>query len=236
MNERFSPMQRKILITCVVVYTTAYAGRMNLSAALNGIAQDLSLSMTQAGFLQTMFAIVYACGQLVNGSVVDHFNPAKYMLVGITGTAVCNLAMGFGKTYPVLIAIWSLNAVFQSMMWTPIIRLLAMHFPQRKIRERASRTVALTLVLGHLFSWAVSGFVSGRAGWRYSFMIPSYAAFVVSIAAMFALRGVGGSGSVSAEQKADQVQNRDSTWSIFQRRDFSSCWAPACVMDLSGMA
>ena len=221
MNEKFSPVQRKILITCVVVYTTAYAGRMNLSAALNGIAQDLSLSMARAGLLQTMFAVIYACGQLMNGTIVDHLNPAKYMLVGITGTAVCNMAMGFGKTYPALMAIWSLNAIFQSMMWTPIIRLLAMYFPVRRVRERANRAVALTLIVGHFASWAVSGFVSGRTGWRYSFMIPACAAFVVAAAAMFALRGVGNeTGNATEKQKAESIKSTDSTLHVFSATGF----------------
>lgn len=220
MNEQFSPLQRRILLTCILVYTTAYAGRMNLSAALTGIAQDLSLSMARAGALQTVFAIVYACGQLVNGTVVDHLNPAKYMLVGITGTAMCNLAMGFGKTYPALIAIWSLNAVFQSMMWTPIMRLLAMYFPERKTRERANEAVALTLIVGHFASWAVSGFVSGRTGWRYSFVIPACAAFVVAMAAMFALRGIGNTGSAAHSRRSEQVQSGDSTLRILSATGF----------------
>lgn len=210
MDEKFNSMQKRILLTCVVVYTTAYAGRMNLSAALSGIAEDFSLSMARAGFLQTLFAIIYACGQLVNGTVVDHLNPAKYMLVGITGTAVCNMAMGFGKTYAALMTIWSLNAVFQSMMWTPIIRMLAMYFPVRRTRERANRTVALSLVIGHFASWAVSGFVSSRTGWRYSFMIPACAAFIVAFVAAFALRGIGEEKGQTQKQEIEKIQTGDS--------------------------
>ena len=220
MDGKFNAMQKRILLTCVVVYTTAYAGRMNLSAALTGIAEEMSLSMARAGFLQTVFAIVYACGQLVNGTVVDHLNPAKYMLVGITGTAACNMAMGFGKTYSALIVIWSLNAVFQSMMWTPIMRMLAMYFPVKRTRERANETVALTLIVGHFASWAVSGFVSGSAGWRYSFIIPACAAFVVSIAAAFALRGVGSAKGAVQKEKSMQIETKDSTLRILSATGF----------------
>lgn len=210
MDVKFNSMQKRILLTCIVVYTTAYAGRMNLSAALSSIAGEMSLSMARAGFLQTVFALVYATGQLVNGTVVDHVNPAKYMLVGITGTAVCNLAMGFGQTYTALLIIWALNAVFQSMMWTPIMRMLAMNFPVRRTRERASETVALSLVIGHLASWAVSGFVSGRTGWRYSFIIPACAAFVVAAGAAFALRDVGTIKGESQAQQTKEIQTGDS--------------------------
>ena len=219
-DEKFSSMQKKILLTCIVVYTTAYAGRMNLSAALSSIAGEMSLSMMRAGFLQTVFAVVYACGQLVNGSIVDHLNPAKYMLVGITGTAVCNLAMGFGNSYAALLVIWALNAVFQSMMWTPIMRMLAMHFPVRRTRERASETVALSLVIGHLASWAISGFVSGRTGWRYSFIIPACAAFVVAAGAAFALRDVGTIKGESLGQQTKEIQTKDPLLRTFAATGF----------------
>ena len=219
-DEKFSSMQKKILLTCIVVYTTAYAGRMNLSAALSSIAGEMSLSMMRAGFLQTVFAVVYACGQLVNGSIVDHLNPAKYMLVGITGTAVCNLAMGFGNSYAAMLVIWALNAVFQSMMWTPIMRMLAMHFPVRRTRERASETVALSLVIGHLASWAISGFVSGRTGWRYSFIIPACAAFVVAAGAAFALRDVGTIKGESLGQQTKEIQTGDPLLRTFAATGF----------------
>lgn len=220
MDRKFSALQRRILLTCVLVYTTAYAGRMNLSAALHGIASDLSLSMARAGFLQTVFAIIYAAGQMVNGTIVDHLNPAKYMLVGIAGTAACNMAMGFGKTYSALLAIWSLNAVFQSMMWTPIMRLLAMYFPERRIRERANEVVALTLIVGHLISWAISGFVSGNAGWRYSFVIPACAAFVVAASASFALRGIGTVPREKSVQSVAQHAAGDSILRVFSSTGF----------------
>jgi len=110
--------------------------------------------------------------------------------------------------------------VFQSMMWTPIMRLLAMYFPKKRMRERANEVVALTLIVGHFASWAVSGFVSGRAGWRYSFIIPACAAFAVSIAAAFALRGVGSAKGASQKQQEAQIQTSDSTLRILSATGF----------------
>lgn len=219
MERKFSSFQRRILLTCVLVYTAAYAGRLNLSAALPGITEDLSLSMTRAGFLQTVFAVIYAMGQLVNGTVVDHLNPAKYMLVGLAGTAACNMLMGFAGSYPALVAIWSLNAAFQSMMWTPIMRLLAMYFPEIKTRERANEIVALTLIVGHFISWAVSGLVSGSAGWRFSFIIPATVALMIFCGAVFALRGIGNERK-KKQECADKNRTGDSTFRVFVATGF----------------
>lgn len=173
MKVSFSAQQRRVLTMCVVMYTAAYVCRLNLSAALSSVMQDLHLNMAQGGMLQTLFAAIYAAGQFVNGSIVDRVNPAKYMLLGLAGSAACNFAMGFCASYPALLAVWSINAAFQSMLWTPVMRLLALYFHQERLRERANEIIALMLIVGHFLAWAIAGFVSAAASWRLSFIVPA---------------------------------------------------------------
>ena len=95
MKPIFSAQQKRVLTMCVVMYTAAYVCRLNLSAALSSMLPALGLSMARGGMLQTLFAAIYAAGQFVNGSIVDRVNPAKYMLLGLAGSAACNLAMDY---------------------------------------------------------------------------------------------------------------------------------------------
>ena len=179
MKSGFSAQQRRVLILCVTMYTAAYVCRLNLSAALSSMMQDLQLTMAQGGMLQTLFAAIYATGQFVNGSIVDRVNPAKHMLLGLAGSAACNFAMGFCPAYPALLAVWSLNAAFQSMLWTPVMRLVALYFCEGKLRERANEIIALMLIVGHFLAWAIAGFVSAAGSWRLSFIMPAAIALCV---------------------------------------------------------
>ena len=183
MKPSFSSAQKKLLLTCLTVYTSAYFCRLNLSAALSGIMEAFALSMAQGGMLQTVFAAVYACGQLINGAIVDRVNPARHLLTGIAGTALCNLIMGVSGSYPMLLAVWAISALFQSMMWTPIVRLIAIHVRDDVLRVRAQGVLALTLVIGHFGAWAISGFLAGYVSWRYSFVVPACIALIVFAAA-----------------------------------------------------
>ncbi|MBR5302140.1 MAG: MFS transporter [Clostridia bacterium] len=178
MKPRFSAQQKRVLTMCVVIYTAAYVCRLNLSAALSSMMQTLHLSMARGGMLQTLFAAIYAAGQFVNGSIVDRVNPAKYMLLGLAGSAVCNLTMGVCSSYGALLVVWSLNAVFQSMLWTPIVRLLALYFRDDASRKRANQAIALMLIAAHFAAWAISGFVSAAASWQLSFIIPGCTALL----------------------------------------------------------
>lgn len=190
MNVRFTHKQKLLLTILVALYSSAYFCRLNLSAALDGIITAMDLPIVKAGFLQTVFALTYATGQLINGAIVDRVNPARYMLVGIAGSAVCNLAMGTASAYPAMLFIWAVNAAFQSMLWTPVMRLIAMHFSGEGERQRANAMLALALTFGHLGAWAISGFLSTLVSWRFSFIVPACLALIAFAASARALRAL----------------------------------------------
>lgn len=181
MKATFSAQQKRVLTICIVIYAAAYVCRLNLSAALSSMMQAMNLSMARGGMLQTVFAVIYAAGQFINGAIADRVNPVRYMLIGLAGSAASNLAMGLISAYPTLLAFWALNAVFQSMLWTPIMRLIALYFFDSASRERANMTISLMLIAGHFVAWAISGFVSAYAGWRFSFLIPALIAFAIIV-------------------------------------------------------
>ena len=184
MSIKFSKKQTSMLACCVTVYTVLYFCRLNISAALDAITVDLGISITTAGLLQTVFAVVYACGQMVNGMIVDHVNPFRYMVTGLCGSALCNLAMSFTHGFAPMVAVWTVNAVFQSMLWTPIVRVVAFYFKGDQERNTANAALSVTLIIGHFFAWAISGVMADRFGWRLSFRVPACIALVTALCAV----------------------------------------------------
>lgn len=224
MKKRFSPVQNHVIIACMMLYSTAYLNRLNLSAALGSVMEALSLSATRAGVLPSAFAITYAVGQMVNGALVDRLNPARHMYMGLLGSAVCNLLMAFGGSFEMLLALCLLNGIFQSMLWTPVVRLVAMHFDQQE-RPRANILISITLIIGHLGAWAISGYMSGMFNWRASFAAPAVLAVPVVIVAGRLLRGV------AAEPAAAPKSGRKAGGSI--RGALGMYWASGFVIMLT---
>ncbi len=185
---KFTPVQRKFLGGCVVAYTVAYINRLNLSAALGGIGAAMGLAEAQTGLLQTAFAMVYAAGQLVNGMIADRTPPYRHMLLGIAGYSVCNLLMGAATSYAMLFVLCLFNGAFQSMLWTPIVRMVAYFYPVAQVREKANTILSLTMVLGHLIAWSISGSLSASLGWRFSFLIPGCIGLAALASCRFLLR------------------------------------------------
>lgn len=187
MKKRFSPLQRHLLAACMLLYATAYLNRLNLSAALGSVMAAFGLNATRAGMLPSAFAITYAVGQVLNGALVDRLNPVRHMCLGLIGSALCNLLMACSGGYAWLLALCLLNGAFQSMLWTPVVRLMAMHFGQEE-RPRANILLSITMIVGHLGAWAVSGYLSSILSWRASFAAPALFALPVVLVALLLLR------------------------------------------------
>lgn len=160
-------------MACVSLYTVLYCCRLNMSAALDAITQEMGISIATGGMLQTVFALVYACGQIFNGSIADRVNPFRYMLLGLCGSALCNAAAGWASGFPMLLAAWTANAVFQSMLWTPIVRVVALNFKGLQERNVANAALACVLIVGHFMAWAISGYMADHFSWRFSFIVPA---------------------------------------------------------------
>jgi len=189
MKKRFTPLQRNVIAACMMLYSTAYLNRLNLSAALGSVMEALSLTATRAGVLPSAFAITYAAGQMVNGALVDRLNPARHMYIGLIGSAVCNVLMAASGGFEMLLVLCLLNGVFQSMLWTPVVRLMAMHFNTEE-RPRANVLISITLIIGHMGAWAISGYMSSILNWRASFASPAVIAVPVVLIAARLLRDV----------------------------------------------
>lgn len=181
MNVKFTAAQRRIFIACFLSYACAYIGRLNLSAALNSVIGDMNLTDAQGGLFQTVFALTYAAGQLVNGSIVDKISARVYIFLGLALSGVCNLLFGLASSYWMMTALWALNGAAQSMLWTPIVKLVADRF-SGQARDRASFVLSITIIFGHFIAWAISGTLAAILNWRYSFLIP---AFIMTAAGVF---------------------------------------------------
>lgn len=188
-TRKFTRLQAQVLSACFLVYFCAYIGRLNLSASLDSIMKDMNVLETAGGTLQTVFAIVYAAGQFVFGALVDRLSPKKMILTGLLGSAVSNAVFSFADSFYVLCIIWAFNGAFQSMLWTPIVRLIAAHFTGKR-RDRASFTMSFTLAGGNLAAWGLAVQLQKWFGWRQAFLIPCFVLIGAALVALYMMPNV----------------------------------------------
>lgn len=163
-----------------IVYTCAYLGRYNFSAAVAGIVADGLFTKSEMGLVGTAFFFVYGSGQLVNGFLGDRFSPFKMIFAGSFVSALANFAMSFVTTLPAMIVVWGINGFAQSMLWSPIIYLVSNVFTGEKLKK-AQANLPATLPVGSLMAYLLSMVLMKYSSWKFIFIAASIMLLVSSL-------------------------------------------------------
>ncbi|MBR6186177.1 MAG: MFS transporter [Clostridia bacterium] len=187
--KRYTKSELRLLLACFWAYTAAYISRCNLSPSLAAIAASFGVSAARAGLLPTCFAIPYAVGQIVSGLLADRYPAVRLMLIGLLGSSAVNVLFSICPYFPLLVALWFVNGLLQSMVWTPIMRILAVQF-RDSVRDHAVFFISLTLIFGYLLAWALSGLLTSLFGWRAAFLVSGTVTAAIAVPSVLRMKGL----------------------------------------------
>lgn len=185
--EKQIAQRRAIFTACWFTYVVTYLCRVNFSSAMLKLSEEMQVNQAQLGAVGSAFFVVYALGQLVNGYIGDRISPYKFVTIAICGTGLLNLAVTWVDTYLPLLALWTLNGYFQSMLWGPLMRILAQWFDARHTM-RISVGMSLSMVAGYITSWAVFGRSFLYRPWQLYFLVPALLALGTGLGWLLGLR------------------------------------------------
>jgi OPA family sugar phosphate sensor protein UhpC-like MFS transporter len=198
-----------IFLICYIAYTCIYIARLNLSMASPAMRDAGLLTATQLGFIGSAFSVVYSCGRLFNGILVDRMAPKLLVVAGLVLTAAANLLIGILPPYILVLTLWCLNAFGQSMLWSAMLRIMTGVYGKdtadRKVPILVS-SVSVGNILGILFSsQLVSWF-----GIRAAFLVPGGMTAAMGLLVLWIIphTGVAASGAKKPFPFRELLQNK----------------------------
>jgi len=96
--------------------------------------------------------------------------------------AVCCFLMPAAGSLGVLIGVWAANGLFQSMLWSPILRVFSETIDE-SLSKKAILNIALSLPVGTVLAYLMSSMIIKYLNWKYVFI---FEGSVVVIAVLFA--------------------------------------------------
>lgn len=96
--------------------------------------------------------------------------------------AVCCFLMPAAGSLGVLIGVWAANGLFQSMLWSPILRVFSETIDE-SLSKKAILNIALSLPVGTVLAYLMSSMIIKYLNWKYVFI---FGGSVVVIAVLFA--------------------------------------------------
>jgi sugar phosphate permease len=164
--------QRLVLWVIWLSYGSLYFCRQNISAAVPGMESELGYNKTQIGLILGALKVAYAIGQLVNGQLAERVSPRRLLAVGMLGSALLNVAFGFGTALYFLLFVWACNGYCQALGWTPCVRVAANWFPLER-RGRAIGILGTSYQVTAALTFVVAGWSAEWLGWRGAMFVPA---------------------------------------------------------------
>jgi MFS transporter, OPA family, glycerol-3-phosphate transporter len=176
-----------ILESTFLGYAMFYLTRNNLGTVAKDIEGALHYNHSMIGDILAITAISYGVGKFLMGALSDRSNPRIFMPFGLVLTAVLNFMFGSIESYPVHLALWSLNGLVQGMGWPPCGRSLGHWF---SVRERG--TVFSLWNIAHNVGGGLAGVIAAYSahtlGWSSAFYVPGAICIIGALYLLLRLR------------------------------------------------
>ncbi len=179
-DRKLPPGGGNVIWVLWITYGAFYFCRTNISATVPSLERDLGLSKEQIGQILGALKLAYGFGQFINGQLAERVSPRILLAVGMVTSAALNVAFGLAEGFYFLLFIWALNGYFQSLGWTPCMRVAGNWF------SPVQRGFAIGVIgTGYQATAAVTYLVSTQAvehfGWRFALYIPAAMLFAASV-------------------------------------------------------
>lgn len=166
-------------LLCCLVYFISYLTRMNYAACLGEIQTALDLPKSLVSLPVTACFISYGFGQLLCGFLGDRFAPRQMIFTGLLGTSLSNLIICMFPQIEVIIVVWCLNGFFQSMLWPPLVRIMAEALTEDGYQKCCTQ-VSIASSVGSIFVYLMVPVCIGLSGWRTAFLLPALSGILVA--------------------------------------------------------
>lgn len=192
-----------VCVLLYISYTAIYMARLNLSMSSDALTGAEILTDVEYGILGGAFLVVYALGRLFNGWLSDRLPPRTMICAGLLLSGAANIVFSALPPFSGMLVLWSLNAFAQSMLWSPILRVVAAMYD----RERAGKITSLmvtSVAAGNIVGIVVNTALIVHYGTRFAFIIPGGINLLLG-AAVLILLGRTGIGTTETDKSAQPV-------------------------------
>lgn len=179
-----------LIFLCWAAYTSAYVARLNYNASMVEILAQLGTTKEAAGTVSSFFFFAYGAGQLVNGLLSKRYNTKISVTIALVASCFINFGMTFCSGIDAMKYLWFLNGVFQSVLWSSLIKTLSDNLADNKL-SKAVMVMSTTVASGTFTAYGLAAIFSALSmKWTSIFYVASAVVGVVSILWFFGMTSI----------------------------------------------
>ncbi len=180
-NSLNSKKSNFIIFLCWAAYTAAYIARLNYNASMVEILSQLGTTKEAAGTVSSFFFFAYGAGQLVNGLLSKKYNTKISVAISLAASCAINFSMTFCQGIDAMKYLWFFNGVFQSVLWSSLIKTLSDNLSDDKL-PKAVMVMSTTVASGTFTAYGLAALFSAlKMSWTSIFYVASAVVGVIAI-------------------------------------------------------
>jgi len=177
--------QLRIFWLLWTAYASYYLCRVNFAVAQPLILREFSdWTAAQIGLIPSIYAMCYAVGQVVNGTLGERFGARLLMTLALIGAATTNILFSMTSSFSMMLVLWAINGYAQSAGWSLLIQVIS-NWNTSARRGTLVGLISTCYQVGNVVSWLLAGYLCDSIGWRAAFMVPGLV--LVHMAVIFAV-------------------------------------------------
>ena len=196
-------MRLRLLVLALGTFAIG-TGSFVFAGLLEGVANELSVSVGTAGNLVTVFAVTYAAVSPVLVTLTGGVAPRKILVAAMAVFAVANAAAVFAPTFGLLLACRVLAAC-GAAVFTPTALAVAAGLAPSEERGRSISTVTGGLTVSFVIGIPLGSIIGTYSGWRMTFVMVA-ALGVVAMLGVRALPSVEAPPVVGFRERVDAMR------------------------------
>ena len=188
--------------SAVALYVLAVFNRSSLGVAGLLAADRFHIEATQLSVFTMVQLFVYAAMQIPVGALLDRFGPKRLLLTGMGLMTLAQLAFAFADSFAAGIGARVLLGMGDSMVFVPLLRIVALWFPPMRI-PMVSQLTGLLGQLGALVAASPLVYALHQWGWTPSYLTAAAAGVLLAVVALVLVRD-----SPNPDHELDRIKVR----------------------------
>ena len=170
-----------LIFLCWAAYTFAYVARLNYNASMVEILSQFDTTKEAAGTVSSFFFFAYGAGQVINGLLSKKYNTKYSVTIALAASCIINFAMTFSDGINEMKYLWFFNGIFQSILWSSIIKTLSDNLADNKL-SKAVMVMSTTVASGTFMAYGLAALFSYlKMSWTLIFYVASAIVGVVAV-------------------------------------------------------
>lgn len=169
-----------------LAYATYYLGRKGFSVSKSSVQDELGLSTSALGAIDTAYLAAYMLGQFACGYVGDKIGARRLIGFGMIASAAACAAFAAGHAYAWLLAAFAVNGLAQASGWPGTTKVMAA-WTTRADRGATMGLWSTCYQVGGIAATALATRCLVGWGWRSALYVPAAILAAVGILQLLAL-------------------------------------------------